>query len=178
MPPPKQARPVTSAALALPARARADLPLGVLLARVPDPRTDRRARHPARRRVPRRRSARASAASARYWYAPTLLWLGAGDARAHGCRAAGSSARCCWSPTSAPRLTVALCTLLFLSFIAALQDFSSLPVRRDAARGGVPLALLRAARPSAGARRDDPPSRVASSCCAGSGSGSTSSRAW
>ena len=50
-------------------------------------------------------------------------------------------------------------------------------VRRDAARGGIHLVLLRAARSSSGTRRRRSAVGQACSCCGGSGSGSTSSPA-
>src|SRR5438477_414403 len=59
------------------------------------------------------------------WYAPTILWINASDAMlglivVAGIVAAGLLVFNVW-----PRLTVAICTLLFLSCIGALQDFSS-----------------------------------------------------
>src|ERR1051326_1705942 len=59
------------------------------------------------------------------WYAPTLLWLGAGD---HGLTIvvwAGMIASVLLVANVWPRLTAGLCTLLFLSCVAALQDFSA-----------------------------------------------------
>src|SRR5579863_3362616 len=62
--------------------------------------------------------------SARYWYAPTLLWLGSGD---HALLAL------CWAGTAAsvllilnfwPRAMLAACFVCFLSFVSAAQDFS------------------------------------------------------
>ena len=62
--------------------------------------------------------------SARYWYAPTLLWLGSGD---HALLAL------CWVGIAAsvllilnfwPRPMLAACFVCFLSFVAAAQDFS------------------------------------------------------
>ena len=59
------------------------------------------------------------------WYAPTILWINASDAMlglivVAGIVAAGLLVFNVW-----PRLTVAICTLLFLSCIGALQDFSA-----------------------------------------------------
>ena len=62
--------------------------------------------------------------SARYWYAPTVLWFASGN---HALLAL------CWVGTVAsvllilnfwPRLMLAVCFVSFLSFIAAAQDFS------------------------------------------------------
>ena len=59
------------------------------------------------------------------WYAPTLLWIGAGDRALAVVVGAGIVCSLLLIANFWPRLTVALCTLLFLSCIAALQDFSS-----------------------------------------------------
>src|SRR5215467_11953684 len=62
--------------------------------------------------------------TARFWYAPTLVWL------ANGSHALGAL---CWLGMLAsillilnicPRATLALCFVLFLSFVAAAEDFS------------------------------------------------------
>ena len=60
-----------------------------------------------------------------FWYAPTLLWFNAGDTALTLLVAAGFVCSLLLVANIAPKLTVALCTLLFLSCIAALQDFSS-----------------------------------------------------
>jgi hypothetical protein len=59
------------------------------------------------------------------WYAPTLLWLGAGDTALTLIVAAGVVSSLLLVVNVFPKLAVGLCTLLFLSCIAALQDFSS-----------------------------------------------------
>jgi len=59
------------------------------------------------------------------WYAPTLLWLGAGDHALTALIAAGLVCGVLLTANVWPRVTVALCTILFLSCVAALQDFSS-----------------------------------------------------
>ena len=59
------------------------------------------------------------------WYAPTLLWLGAGDVALAIVVAVGIVCSLLLTTNLWPRLTTALCTALFLSCIAALQDFSS-----------------------------------------------------
>jgi hypothetical protein len=61
----------------------------------------------------------------RVWYAPTLLWIGASDHALTALVAAGLVASILLILNIWPRLTVALCTVFFLSCIAALQDFSS-----------------------------------------------------
>ena len=59
------------------------------------------------------------------WYAPTLLWFGAGDTALTLIVAAGVVCSLLLVANVFPKLAVGLCTLLFLSCIAALQDFSS-----------------------------------------------------
>jgi len=59
------------------------------------------------------------------WYAPTLLWLGAGDVGLTVLIAAGVACSLMLVVNLWPKLSVALCTVLFLSCIAVLQDFSS-----------------------------------------------------
>jgi len=61
----------------------------------------------------------------RFWYAPTLLWAGAGDTALTLLIAAGVAASVLLIVNVWPKMSVALCTVLFLSCIAALQDFSS-----------------------------------------------------
>ncbi|MGH9355807.1 MAG: hypothetical protein ACRD10_06720, partial [Terriglobia bacterium] len=61
----------------------------------------------------------------RYWYAPTLLWLGSGP---------GALTALCWVGLVAsvllllniwPRAAIGVCLVLYLSFVAAGQVFSS-----------------------------------------------------
>ncbi|MFL5614924.1 MAG: lipase maturation factor family protein [Gemmatimonadaceae bacterium] len=59
------------------------------------------------------------------WYAPTVLWFGAGDRGLTVVIAAGIIASLLLTFNIWPRLTTPLCTILFLSCIGALQDFSS-----------------------------------------------------
>lgn len=61
----------------------------------------------------------------RFWFAPTLLWLGAGDAALTAVAGAGMVASLLLAANVWPRVSVAVCTLLFLSCVAALQDFSA-----------------------------------------------------
>ena len=62
---------------------------------------------------------------ARVWFAPTLLWIDSSDRALTVVVAAGLIASVLLVLNLWPRLTTALCTILFLSCIAALQDFSS-----------------------------------------------------
>src|SRR3954469_15666488 len=59
------------------------------------------------------------------WYAPTLLWFGAGDPGLTVVIAAGIIASLLLTFNIWPRLTTPMCVVLYLSCIAALQDFSS-----------------------------------------------------
>src|SRR5690348_12963365 len=59
------------------------------------------------------------------WFAPTLLWLGAGDQAETMVVVAGIVASLLLTANVWPRVTTALCTLLFLACIGALQDFSA-----------------------------------------------------
>ncbi|MFN2602222.1 MAG: lipase maturation factor family protein [Gemmatimonadaceae bacterium] len=61
----------------------------------------------------------------RFWYAPTVFWLGAGDGALRAVVAAGLVASVLLTLNVRPRLMVGLCTIVFLSCIAVLQDFSS-----------------------------------------------------
>jgi hypothetical protein len=62
---------------------------------------------------------------ARVWFAPTLLWINSTDRALSLVVAAGLIASVLLVLNVWPRLTTALCTVLFLSCIATLQDFSS-----------------------------------------------------
>jgi hypothetical protein len=61
----------------------------------------------------------------RFWYAPTLLWLGSGDHALLALCAFGMAVALLLIVNLWPRAAVAACTLAFLSFIGALQDFAS-----------------------------------------------------
>ncbi len=67
----------------------------------------------------------ATGAVQRVWLAPSLFWLGASDGALRAVIAAGLLCSLLLTANVWPRLTVALCTLLFLSCVAVLQDFSS-----------------------------------------------------
>lgn len=59
------------------------------------------------------------------WYAPTVFWLGAGNRALTVVVAAGLMSSLLLTANVLPRLTTAASTVLFLSCIAVLQDFSS-----------------------------------------------------
>ena len=60
-----------------------------------------------------------------FWYAPTLFWLGAGDLALRTVVGAGLVSSLLLILNVRPRLMVGLSTILFLSCIGVLQDFSS-----------------------------------------------------
>ncbi|HMA01795.1 MAG TPA: lipase maturation factor family protein [Gemmatimonadaceae bacterium] len=61
----------------------------------------------------------------RYWYAPSIFWARWDDGALVAAVAAGIVCSLLLTANIWPRLMIAVCTLLFLSFIATLQDFSS-----------------------------------------------------
>ncbi|HKW09774.1 MAG TPA: lipase maturation factor family protein [Gemmatimonadaceae bacterium] len=93
------------------------------------------------------------------WYAPTLLWLGAGDWALTIVVAAGILCSLLLTANVSPRLTTIFCTALFLSCVAALQDFSSYQSDGMLLEAGFIACWFapRGIRPKLGA--SDPPSR-------------------
>jgi len=96
----------------------------------------------------------------RFWFAPTLLWLGSGDLALTLVVGAGIAASLLLVANVWPRLTVAASTLLFLSCIAALQDFASYQSDGMLLEAGFISFFFapRGIRPGLGAA--DPPSRL------------------
>ena len=95
----------------------------------------------------------------RLWFAPTLFWFGADDTALWLVIGAGLLCSLLLTANVWPRLTVALCTLLFLSCIAVLQDFSSYQSDGMLLEAGFISIFFapRGVRPGLGAA--DPPSR-------------------
>src|SRR5258708_9086749 len=60
----------------------------------------------------------------RFWFAPTLLWLGAGNHALMLITWLGVVASVAVIFNLWPRLSLAVCFICFLSFVAAAQDFS------------------------------------------------------
>jgi hypothetical protein len=92
------------------------------------------------------------------WFAPTLLWFGSGDVALTVVVAAGCVCSVLLVANVWPRMVIALCTALFLSCVAALQDFSSYQSDGMLLEAGF-LSLFfapRGIRPGLGAT--DPPS--------------------
>ena len=96
----------------------------------------------------------------RLWFAPTLLWINASDAALTIVVALGIVCSLLLVLNVWPRLTVALCTLLFLSCIGVLQDFSSYQSDGMLLEAGFISIFFapRGVRPGLG--EDDPPSRL------------------
>ena len=92
------------------------------------------------------------------WYAPTLFWLTADDRALTAIVAAGVISSVLLVVNVAPRLNTVLCTVLFLSCIAVLQDFSSYQSDGMLLEAGFISSFLapRGLRPGLGST--DPPS--------------------
>src|SRR5262249_33472207 len=71
------------------------------------------------------RAAAALSVPVRLWYVPTLFWLGSSDRMLAIVVGAGIVSSLLLVANVWPKLTVSLSTLLFLSIISVLQDFSS-----------------------------------------------------
>jgi hypothetical protein len=97
----------------------------------------------------------------RLWYAPSLLWLGSSDRALTLVVGAGIACSLLVVVNVWPRVTIALSTLLFLTCIATLQDFSSYQSDGMLLEAGF-ISIFFAPRgvwPTLGAA--DPPSRLA-----------------
>lgn len=97
----------------------------------------------------------------RFWLVPSLFWLGAGDTTLAVVVAAGIVCSLLLIANVWPRVSVALCTILFLSCVTALQDFSSYQSDGMLLEAGF-LSIFLApggVRPGLGAH--EPPSRAA-----------------
>src|SRR5215210_2974165 len=95
------------------------------------------------------------------WFAPTLLWFGASDRALTAVIVLGLVSSALLTINVWPRVAVALSTLLFLSCVAALQDFSSYQSDGMLLEAGFLSCFFapRGVRPRLGA--SDPPSRLA-----------------
>jgi hypothetical protein len=114
----------------------------------------------------------------RFWFAPSLLWFGAGN---HALMAL------CWGGLIAaalvvlnlwPRVSLALCFVFFLSFVSVAQDFSSYQSDGMLLEAGfIALFSRRVACGLASAPRILLRAPVCF-CCSGNGFGFTSNQAW
>src|SRR6266581_2513475 len=95
----------------------------------------------------------------RVWYAPTLLWINASDFALTLVVVAGLIASTLLVFNFLPKLTVTICTVLFLSCIGGLQDFSSYQSDGMLLEAGFLSFFFapRGSRPGLGG--SDPPSR-------------------
>jgi hypothetical protein len=69
--------------------------------------------------------AREQAGALSYWYVPSLLWLGSGNHALMAIAWVGLAASLLLVINIWPRGMIAVCLLMYLSFVAAAQDFSS-----------------------------------------------------
>jgi lipase maturation factor 1 len=98
--------------------------------------------------------------AARYWYAPTLLWLDSSDRALMILCWLGMIASLLLVLNSWPRGTLAVCFILFLSFVTAAQDFSGYQSDGMLLSAGIICLFFapRGFRPGWGAA--EPPSRA------------------
>jgi hypothetical protein len=96
-----------------------------------------------------------------WWSAPTVFWLGAGDRALTAVVVAGLVVSLLLTANVWPRVMAALATLLFLSCISVLQEFSGYQSDGMLLEAGVLAIFLapRGLRPGLGAT--DPPMRLA-----------------
>jgi lipase maturation factor 1 len=92
------------------------------------------------------------------WFAPTLFWINSSDHAVTIVVAAGLLASVLLVVNVWPRLTVALCTIFFLSCIAGLQDFSSYQSDGMLLEAGFLSIFLAPAGVRPGLGATDPPS--------------------
>jgi len=99
--------------------------------------------------------------SLRFWYAPTLLWFGAGSGAMTALWAAGLVASILLIFNFWPRASIAVCFLAYLSFVAVGQDFAQ--YQSDGMLLSAAFLSFFVAPPGLRPRlgRDHPPSRAA-----------------
>jgi hypothetical protein len=96
----------------------------------------------------------------RLWYVPSLFWINASDATLTAAVAVGIICSLLLTANVWPRAMTLVCTLLFLAFIATLQEFSSYQSDGMLLEAGFISIFFapRGFRPGLGAH--DPPSRL------------------
>jgi lipase maturation factor 1 len=96
----------------------------------------------------------------RFWYAPSIFWVRPEDSVLMAAVVLGLVCSLLLTANIWPRAMIALCTLLFLSFVATLQDFSSYQSDGMLLEAGLISIWFapRGLRPGFGAH--DPPSRL------------------
>jgi lipase maturation factor 1 len=113
----------------------------------------------------------------RFWFAPTLLWFGAGNHALMLITWLGLIASVALVLNLWPRATLAVCLVCFLSFVAAAQDFSSFQSDGMLLEAGFISLFFAppACGPALGTRI--PRHALACFCFSGNGSASTLNRA-
>ena len=98
---------------------------------------------------------------ATFWNTPTVFWVGAGDRALTAVVVAGLVVSLLLTANIWPRMMALVATLLFLSCVTVLQEFSGYQSDGMLLEAGVIAVFLapRGFRPGLGA--DDPPSRIA-----------------
>ena len=96
----------------------------------------------------------------RLWAVPTLLWLGSGNRALTLVVAAGVACSLLLVVGAWPKLTSLLCTVLFLSCVSALQDFSSYQSDGMLLEAGLLAAFFAPSGRWPGLGAHDPPTRA------------------
>ena len=113
------------------------------------------------------------------WFAPTLFWISSSSHALMIVTWIGLLASIVAFLNLWPRLSFLICFVCFLSFVSAAQDFSNYQSDGMLLEAGFISLFFVPARRLARTRRRNPHRRApACFCCSGSGSASTSSRAW
>ena len=97
---------------------------------------------------------------ARFWIAPTFLWLGNGTVALNALCGVGLIAATLLIFNISPRLMTAVCTAAFLSFISAARDFSSYQSDGMLMEAGFVCLFFAPSGWRPGLGEDDPPSRA------------------
>ncbi|HKD85251.1 MAG TPA: lipase maturation factor family protein [Terriglobales bacterium] len=98
--------------------------------------------------------------SSRLWFAPTLLWLSSGNHMLTGICWAGMIASLLLVANAWPRLSLLVCFVCYLSFVAAAQDFSGYQSDGMLLEAGFISMFLAPAGLWPGLGRATPPSRA------------------
>ena len=96
----------------------------------------------------------------RFWYAPTVFWLGGGDTALKAVCWIGMAAAVLLTINIWPRAMLLVCLVSYLSFVAALQDFSSYQSDGMLLEAGFIALFFTAPGLRPGLGRDHPPSRA------------------
>src|SRR5438132_738269 len=94
------------------------------------------------------------------WFSPTLFWLGSSDFALTAVTLAGAAAALLLILNLAPRISLAVAFVCFLSFIAGAQDFASYQSDGMLLEAGFISLFLAPGGLRPGLGEDDPPSRL------------------